>query len=171
MSASSSTMSGSSSNSKSNFSSGKNKFYRTVKCKCGIWAACWEAWKPGTQDPGRRFFGCSNYKNPEETCKFFEWAEPAYTERAREVIQEIKYKLEMKYKSRSDEASILRNNLKMVEEKKLFLEGELQNAEKKNKELADLLTHKEKMLAKFKMLLILMLSVVIFLLVFVCNNK
>ncbi|KAL6579345.1 hypothetical protein OROMI_009561 [Orobanche minor] len=38
--------------------------------------------------------------NPEETCKLFEWAEPAYTERAREVIQEMKYKLEMKYKSR-----------------------------------------------------------------------
>lgn len=33
-----------------------------VKCKCDLPAPCQEAWKEGTLDPGRRFFGCSQFR-------------------------------------------------------------------------------------------------------------
>ncbi|KAK1389040.1 GRF-type domain-containing protein [Heracleum sosnowskyi] len=37
-----------------------------VKCKCDLPAPCQEAWKEGTLDPGKRFFGCSRYKMKDE---------------------------------------------------------------------------------------------------------
>ncbi|WOH09698.1 hypothetical protein DCAR_0729156 [Daucus carota subsp. sativus] len=65
--------------------SGVDYRYGNMKCKCDIVSPLQEAWKETTQDPGRRFFGCQNYRDPMKKCNYFLWADPPYTDRAREV--------------------------------------------------------------------------------------
>lgn len=90
--------------------------YVGVKCNCNLPSPCQEAWKEGTLDPGRRFFGCSRYKDPRKKCNFFQWADPTYTERARDVIKELKLRLKRKDDEMhnawmlDEELGMLRNN-------------------------------------------------------------
>ena len=76
--------------------SGVDYRYGNMKCKCDIVSPLQEAWKETTQDPGKRFFGCQNYKDPMKKCNCFLWADPPYTDRNREVIHGLKEKLKMK---------------------------------------------------------------------------
>ncbi|WOH04713.1 hypothetical protein DCAR_0624125 [Daucus carota subsp. sativus] len=70
--------------------------YSHLKCKCDILAPLQEAWREGTMDPGRRFFGCSNYKDPTKKCNFFLWADPPYSDRARDIIHQLRFKMRVK---------------------------------------------------------------------------
>ncbi|KAK1379423.1 GRF-type domain-containing protein [Heracleum sosnowskyi] len=70
--------------------------FNGIKCKCDLVAPCQEAWREGKTDPGRRFFGCSQYKDARKKCNFFLRADPPYTDRAREVVEALKAKLRAK---------------------------------------------------------------------------
>ncbi|KAK1374902.1 GRF-type domain-containing protein [Heracleum sosnowskyi] len=125
----------------SSSSSTKSNSYRKfvergVKYKCGIIAPCWEVRKDGTRDPGRRFYGCSRYKDPQLKCNFFEWAEPQYTERAREVIEDLKLKLSYK----CDEILSLSDDLSIADKENMLLKEQLSVAERKNKETMEVLS-------------------------------
>ncbi|KAK1404175.1 GRF-type domain-containing protein [Heracleum sosnowskyi] len=108
---------------------------RGVKCKCRILAPCWEAWKNGTHDPGRRFYGCSRYKDPHLRCNLFQWAEPQYTEIGREVIEDLRMKLSVK----CDELLYLSDDLSLAEKEVSSFKEKLSVAEMKNKETVELL--------------------------------
>lgn len=114
-----------------------------VRCKCGILAPCREAWKSETLDPRRRFYGCSRYNDPRLGCNFFKWAEPSYTERSREVINDLKMKIDKK----CDELISLSDGLNIADKKIMMLKEELSLAEKKNKDLMDELTKLESSLS------------------------
>ncbi|KAK1384356.1 GRF-type domain-containing protein [Heracleum sosnowskyi] len=141
----------SSSSSTTNSNSYRRCLERGVKCKCGILAPCWEAWKNGTRDPGRRFYGCSRYKDPHLRCNFFQWAEPQYTERGREVIEDLRMKLSVK----CDELR-LSYDLSLAEKEVSSLKEKLLVAETKNKETVELLKMKDKELEKLKKLFVLL---------------
>ena len=101
--------------------------FNNIKYKCDIIAPLQEAWREGTLDPGRRFFGCCNYKDPEKKCNFFLWADPSYTDRAREVIQGLKVKMRM----RDAEMQKAMTELSFVERKMLVLNEECMSLRKK----------------------------------------
>ena len=106
----------------------KKSIQRGIKCRCGIVAPCWEAWKDGTFDPGRRFYGCSRYKDPGRSCNFFQWAEPTFSERAREVIHQLKMKadaLSEELRLAEDKIATLKLELSMAEEKNLQMEKKM----------------------------------------------
>ncbi|KAK1383453.1 GRF-type domain-containing protein [Heracleum sosnowskyi] len=132
----------SSSSSTTNSNSYRRCLERGVKCKCGILAPYWEAWKNGTRDPGRRFYGCSRYK----------WAEPQYTERGREVIEDLRMKLSVK----CDELLYLCDDLSLDEKEVSSFKEKLSVAEMKNKETVELLNMKDKELEKLKKLFVLL---------------
>ena len=46
--------------------------YNNIKCRCDLLAPFQEAWREGTLDSGRRFFGCSQYKAC-IICVYFFW--------------------------------------------------------------------------------------------------
>ncbi|KAK1363511.1 GRF-type domain-containing protein [Heracleum sosnowskyi] len=109
-----------------------------VKCKCDLPAPCQEAWKEGTLDPGRRFFGCSRFKDPKRRCNFFLWADPTYPERARDVIRELKFKLKMK----DEELQSAKSEINFVERKMLVLNEEVDALRTKMKEASTMLKKK-----------------------------
>lgn len=82
-----------------------------VNCKCGIEAGVWPAWKSGTKNPGRRFYGCSRFRDI-KSCNFFMWRDPEYTDRGREVIMELVDELSRK----REEIELLKKRLEMLEE-------------------------------------------------------
>ena len=123
------------SQSRSSSSSVRNKSqlqneYRGVNCYCNLPAPCQEAWKQSTLDPGRRFLGCSNYRSPGRKCNFFLWVDESYTERARDVIKELKFKLQKKddelqhYKVWDEEVNALRNRNEEITSMLRKVEGE-----------------------------------------------
>ncbi|KAF1002691.1 hypothetical protein AG4045_025968 [Apium graveolens] len=109
--------------------------YLDVRCKCDLPAPCQEAWKEGTLDPGRRFFGCSQYKNPSKKCNFFVWADPPYSERAREVINVLKSKMQKK----EDALNNVGVDVNFCERKMLVLHEEVCKLRRKNEEAEELL--------------------------------
>ncbi|KAL4554543.1 hypothetical protein LXL04_039375 [Taraxacum kok-saghyz] len=46
-------------------------------CDCGDPVGKWTSWRPS--NPGRRFIGCPNYKDPNRDCNFFDWVDPKLT--------------------------------------------------------------------------------------------
>ncbi|KAL4579333.1 hypothetical protein LXL04_015475 [Taraxacum kok-saghyz] len=44
---------------------------------CGDPVEKWTSWRPS--NPGRRFIGCPNYRDPSRDCKFFDWVDPKLT--------------------------------------------------------------------------------------------
>lgn len=79
-------------------------------------------------------------------CNFFQWADPQYTERGREVVEELKNKLSIK----ADEVLSLSDDLNLVEKEIFIIKEKLLAAQMKNRETIDLLMKKEKDLAQFK---------------------
>ncbi|KAK1402725.1 GRF-type domain-containing protein [Heracleum sosnowskyi] len=124
-----------------------------IKCKCDIESPCQEAWKEGTLDPGRRFFGCSRYKDPSKRCNFFLWVDPPYSERARDVIKGLKMKI-MK-KDEEIHKGVVEYNF--VEKKMLVLHEQCKSLEKKNDELVQLLQKKKRKVFKYKFLFMIVL--------------
>uniref|UniRef100_A0A164VN21 GRF-type domain-containing protein n=1 Tax=Daucus carota subsp. sativus TaxID=79200 RepID=A0A164VN21_DAUCS len=106
--------------------------YSHLKCKCDILAPLQEAWREGTMDPGRRFFGCSNYKDPTKKCNFFLWADPPYSDRARDIIHQLRFKMRVK----DAELQKMKEELSFVERKMLVLNEEYGVVRKKLDEAA-----------------------------------
>ncbi|KAK1373721.1 GRF-type domain-containing protein [Heracleum sosnowskyi] len=152
-------MSSSSSNSRSSIKGSRrlDPKFEYVNCRCGISAPCWEAWRIGTLDPGRRFFGCSRYKDPNLSCNFFQWAEPPYTDRAREVIDELKRKLDVK----SGEIQRVNEEFSFAEKKVILLNEELMISKKKNKEYEVLIVKMEKTIHWLKKLFVVVVLVML----------
>ncbi|WOH00555.1 hypothetical protein DCAR_0519921 [Daucus carota subsp. sativus] len=111
-----------------------------VKCKCDLPAPCQVAWKEGTLNPGRRFFGCSRYKDPNKKCDFFLWADPSFPDRARDVIKELK----MKLKRKDDELCNAKLEMNFVERKMLVPNEEVTALRKKLEETSEVLKNREK---------------------------
>ncbi|KAK1387905.1 hypothetical protein POM88_016083 [Heracleum sosnowskyi] len=107
----------------------------------------------------------SRKKDPQLKCNFFEWAEPQYTERAREVIEDLKLKLSYK----CDEILSLSDDLSIADKENMLLKEQLSVAERKNKETMEVLS-KETELGKRKKLsnLFAMACFVIWFL-YICN--
>ncbi|OIT08384.1 PREDICTED: uncharacterized protein LOC109237616 [Nicotiana attenuata] len=54
-------------------------------CRCGDAAELVISWS--TDSPGRRFYGCKNYKKDKKTgCKYFAWFDPPTHEHLKPVI-------------------------------------------------------------------------------------
>ncbi|KAK1398654.1 GRF-type domain-containing protein [Heracleum sosnowskyi] len=108
--------------------------FNGIKYKCDLVAPCQEAWREGTMDPGRRFFGCSQYK----ASLLFKFVFiPDY--RAREVVEALKAKL----RAKDEELQRATIELRFVEKKMLVLNEERVSLRKKIDELSGLV-HKEK---------------------------
>lgn len=119
--------------------------YGNIKCKCDIVSPLQEAWKETTQDPGRRFFGCKNYKDPGKKCNFFLWADPPYTDRARDVIKGLKEKLKMKdveLQKLKEELSFVERKMLVIDEERVIIRKKMDEAAAMVKEKAHLRTKK-----------------------------
>ena len=92
-------------------------------------------------------------------CNFFVWADPPYTDRAREVIHGLKEKLKMK----DVELQKLKEELSFVERKMLVIDEERVTVKKKMDEAATMVKEKAHIRTK-KMLcfIILVCCVLIF---------
>ncbi|KAL1803168.1 hypothetical protein ACET3Z_031815 [Daucus carota] len=134
------------------FNSELESCYNGIKCRCDLLAPCQEAWREGTLDPGRRFFGCSQYKDASKKCNFFVWADPPYTERAREVVQHLKTKLRVK----EDQLEKTMAELRFIEKKMVVLNEECMSLRKKNDELTASI-HIKRDGSKMKKLVLLMI--------------
>ncbi|KAL4280940.1 hypothetical protein GQ457_03G011290 [Hibiscus cannabinus] len=53
-------------------------------CYCDVRSKLTMSWT--YENPGRRFWGCGNYRNGVRGCKYFSWYDPAVTERSKGVI-------------------------------------------------------------------------------------
>ncbi|CAH9110385.1 unnamed protein product [Cuscuta europaea] len=66
---------------------------RSTYCKCRNMngmvtkARLWTSWTD--KNPGRRFYGCPYYKK--EGCGFFQWHDEQLTNRAKDVINQLKW--------------------------------------------------------------------------------
>ncbi|KAK4260787.1 hypothetical protein QN277_003858 [Acacia crassicarpa] len=58
----------------------------STMCQCGLFARLYTSWTE--QNPGRRFFGCRNYRHG-RGCGFFKWHDNEMGERAKDVINEL----------------------------------------------------------------------------------
>ena len=58
------------------------------ECDCGLITRRWTSWTD--DNPGRRFFGCSQY-GKRSHCKFFEWYDPPICPRGAEVILDLRH--------------------------------------------------------------------------------
>ena len=59
-----------------------------VECDCGFRAARMTTWK--LANAGRRFYTCHNWMNEEIRCRFFQWLDDDYTDRAKYLIHMLK---------------------------------------------------------------------------------
>ncbi|KAK1379509.1 GRF-type domain-containing protein [Heracleum sosnowskyi] len=145
-----------------------NSEFEYIKCKCDLVAPCQEAWREGTLDSGRRFFGCSQFKDPSKRCNFFVWADPPYPERTREVIQYLKQKL----RAKNEELERAMAELSFMEKKMLVLNEECvslrcKNAEaeavgKSYAEAGAMLQKENKSYSRKKLLVIVVIAWIIF---------
>ncbi|KAK1396249.1 GRF-type domain-containing protein [Heracleum sosnowskyi] len=78
-------------------------------------------------------------KDARKKCNFFLWADPPYTDRAREVVEALKAKL----RAKDEELQRATIELRFVEKKMLVLNEECVSLRKKIDELSGLV-HKEK---------------------------
>ena len=100
------------------------------------------------------------------TCNFFQWAEPPFTERAREVIEELIVKLEAK----TEEVENLIGEKNFNDRKAIVLNEALTSGKKQSKETEEL---KKLLLKKDKEIRFLrksLLVVVFFILIVIFKN-
>ena len=100
------------------------------------------------------------------TCNFFQWAEPPFTERGREVIEELKVKLEAK----TQEVEKLIGEKNFNDRKAIVLNEALTSGKKQSKETEEL---KKLLLKKDKEIRFLrksLLVVVFFIMIVVFKN-
>ncbi|KAL1813535.1 hypothetical protein ACET3Z_023600 [Daucus carota] len=131
--------------------------FHGVKYKCDLPAPCQEAWREGTLDPGRRFFGCSQFKDPSKKCNFFLWADPSYPERVRDVIKELKLKLRRK----DEELQICKADMSFIERKMTVLGEEVDLLRKQNLESSSLLEKMKKNCCIMKRFLVIAVVVIL----------
>lgn len=96
------------------------------------------------------------------TCNFFQWAEPTYTERAREVITDLNIKLGVK----TQEMQNLAAKMNFEERKAIVLNEELMLAREKSKEVDDLkllIVKNGKQICLLKKILMIAIVVIMFL--------
>ncbi|WOG89786.1 hypothetical protein DCAR_0209025 [Daucus carota subsp. sativus] len=122
--------------------------YGNMKCKCDIVSPLQEAWKETTQDP-----------DPMKKCNFFLWADPPYTDRAREVIHGLKEKLKMK----DVEVQKLKEELSFVERKMLVIDEERVTIKKKMDEAAAMVKEKAHLRTKKMLCFIILVCCVLIL--------
>ena len=108
-------------------------------------------------DPGRRFFGCSNYKDPTKKCNFFLWADPPYSDRARDIIHQLRFKMRVK----DAELQKMKEELSFVERKMLVLNEEYGVVRKKLDEAATMKIQKAHLRTK-KLLFIVIVACLLF---------
>ncbi|KAK1361172.1 GRF-type domain-containing protein [Heracleum sosnowskyi] len=87
--------------------------------------------------PGKKGFWLQ--PDARKKCNFFLWADPPYTDRAREVVEALKAKL----RAKDEELQRATIELRFVRKKMLVLNEERVSLRKKNDELSGLV-HKEK---------------------------
>ncbi|OMO96001.1 Zinc finger, GRF-type [Corchorus olitorius] len=67
-----------------------------IICSCKMMAPRWTSWT--NANPGRRFYGCPNYKDPTKCCKFYLWHDPSLCDRGKEIVLELKAKEKLLHK-------------------------------------------------------------------------
>lgn len=93
-----------------------------------------------------------NFQDPVLGCNFFQWADPQYTERGREVIEDLMMKLGVK----CDELLSLSDDLGLAEKEVSALKEKLSLVEMKNREMCDLMKMKDKETGNLKKFLVLL---------------